>query len=562
METRPTLKHRLCTYFCCCFPSTVASPSSALASRLKMSVVSPSAKRHHHTHSSSASVAGFSAECWDAQPIKFDPELHAENRRRLVHALRAQPYSISKPTVVLLQGGEAQERHETDHEELFRQESNFAWAFGVKEPGCLGIIDVFSGKSTLFVPRYPPEYGIWMGPIRAPESFKTEYKVDEVRFIDEIAATLVKMEPPRGPELLSTRGLNGDTGRRAKEATFAGIEAFRVNNGIAYDAICELRAIKTKREVAVLKQVCELSCRAHAQVMREVKPGMFEYQLESIFLHYAYFCGGCRHTSYTSICGCGPNGATLHYGHAGAPNERQVRNGDMCLMDMGAEGRFYGSDVTCSYPANGKFTEDQRIIYETVLEAQLTVMRALKPGVFYVDMQELTYRTILQRLRDVAKLLVGDVEEMMQCNLGAIFMPHGLGHMLGIDTHDVAGRPEFSTELKRDTRDGFNKIRLLRPLREGMYITVEPGVYFIDYLLDKALNDPVQSKFINRTRLEAFRGFGGVRIEDDVLITANGIENFTRCPRTVKDIEAWMAGKMSDFNELECPFSVKFDTKV
>jgi Xaa-Pro dipeptidase len=292
--------------------------------------------------------------------------------------------------------------------------------------------------------------------------------------------------------------------------------------------------------------------------MKQIRPGMKEYQLESIFLHYAYFCGGCRHTSYTSICGCGPNGATLHYGHAGAPNDRIVKDGDICLMDMGAEGRFYGSDVTCSYPANGKFTADQRVIYEIVLKAQYAVMRTLKPGVSFADMQDLTYRTILEGLRDEAKLLKGDVEEMMSCNLAAIFMPHGLGHMLGIDTHDVGGKPEFSNEFEKQTRPGFAKLRLLRPLKQGMYITVEPGCYFIDYLVEQALADPIQSKFIHAERMKAFKGFGGVRIEDDVLITANGSVNFTRCPRSVSDIEGWMAGKITDLNALDCPFSPKY----
>jgi Xaa-Pro dipeptidase len=301
-----------------------------------------------------------------------------------------------------------------------------------------------------------------------------------------------------------------------------------------------------------------LSSKAHNQVMREVKPGMKEYQLESVFLHFAYFCGGCRHTSYTSICGCGPSGSTLHYGHAAAPNDRLLRDGDMCLMDMGAEGRFYGSDVTCSYPANGKFTEDQKIVFEAVLAAQWAVMTAMKPGIYYVDMQELSYRVILQHLTNNAKILKGEVEEMMKCNLGAIFMPHGLGHMLGIDTHDVAGKPEFSKTLKKDSREGYAKIRLLRPLEEGMYVTVEPGCYFIDFLLDRALNDPVQSKFINKNRLAKFRGFGGVRLEDDVVITATGIENYTRCPRTVHDIEHWMAGKIQSINDLDCPWTPKY----
>ena len=124
-----------------------------------------------------------------------------------------------------------------------------------------------------------------------------------------------------------------------------------------------------------------MSSEAHIEVMKSVRPGMTEYQLESIFKHYCYYNGGARHMSYTCICGSGENGAVLHYGHAGAPNEKTIQDGDMCLFDMGCEYYCYSSDITCSFPSNGKFTPDQRMIYEAVLKANRAVMAACKPGI-------------------------------------------------------------------------------------------------------------------------------------------------------------------------------------
>ena len=222
---------------------------------------------------------------------------------------------------------------------------------------------------------------------------------------------------------------------------------------------------------------------------------------------------------------------------------------------MGAELRCYGSDITCTFPANGKFTPEQRIVYETVLEAQWAVMRELKPGVSYVDMHALAYRVILRGLRDRAKLLVGSLEEMERLNVGAVFMPHGLGHMLGIDTHDVGGKLPALKASPLLELEGFRKLRLTRPLAAGMVITVEPGIYFNDYTITRALGDPNVSRFIDQTVLERYRGVGGVRLEDDVLITSRGIVNLTRVPRTVADVEAWMSGAITDPNQFEAPWS-------
>jgi len=248
----------------------------------------------------------------------------------------------------------------------------------------------------------------------------------------------------------------------------------------------------------------------------------------------------------------------------------------MCLFDMGSEYTCYGSDVTTSFPANGRFTPDQRMVYEAVLAAQLAVMDAIKPGVQWLDMHHLANRVLLTHLK-AGGLLVGEVDDMMAANLGGVFMPHGLGHMLGIDTHDVGGVPEgewCGTALHRHnlpppspcphprrwhpcagttrpTAAGVRSLRLLRPLAAGMYITVEPGCYFNDWCIAGALANPVQAAFIVREVLERFRGFGGVRIEDDVLVTETGCLNFTHAPRTVEDIEAVMAGTITQRSQLK-----------
>uniref|UniRef100_A0A8C1WWR1 Peptidase D n=1 Tax=Cyprinus carpio TaxID=7962 RepID=A0A8C1WWR1_CYPCA len=292
----------------------------------------------------------------------------------------------------------------------------------------------------------------------------------------------------------------------------------------------------TDMELEVLRYTNRVSSEAHKEVMKHVKPGVKEYEMESLFQHYCYSRGGMRHTSYTCICGSGNNSSVLHYGHAGAPNDKSIQDGDMCLFDMGGEYYCYSSDITCSFPANGKFTADQRAIYEAVLKSSRAVMAAIKPGVKWTDMHRLADRVHLEELLKIG-ILRGSVEEMLKVHLGSVFMPHGLGHLLGIDVHDVGGYPEG---IERIDEPGLKSLRMGRVVQERMVLTVEPGIYFINHLLDQALNSPAQCGFINNDVLTRFRGFGGVRIEDDIAVTADGVELLTCVPRTVEEIEAFM----------------------
>ncbi|EPB70997.1 peptidase, M24 family [Ancylostoma ceylanicum] len=369
-----------------------------------------------------------------ANTLRVSAKLFAENRSRLVAALK---------------------------------ESYFFWAFGVHESDFFGAIDVDSGKSCLFAPTLDPSYAIWDGKINDENWFKNKYEVDDVHFNKDkvISDYLLKHNAKK---LLLLRAENTDSGNVLEPATFEGKELFNVDTELLYPIIAELRVFKTDRELQVMRYACKIASEAHRATMKAIRAGLYEYQMES----------GC-------------NGSILHYGHANAPNEKQIKDGDMCLFDMGPEYNCYASDVTTSFPANGKFTEKQKMVYNAVLDANLSVFKSAKPG---------------------------EVEEMLAARIGAVFMPHGLGHFLGLDVHDCGGYLGV--------------------------ITIEPGCYFIDTLLDAAFKNPDQAKFLVKEEIDKYRGEGGVRIEDDVVIWESGNENMNCVPRTVKEIEEFMASEV------------------
>lgn len=430
-------------------------------------------------------------------------------------------------------------RYCTDHVDVFRQESYFAYLFGVREPGFYGAIDVSSGQSFLFAPRLPADYAVWLGEIKPTSYFKERYMVDKVFYVDEIIQVLHDhFGEPGKPLLFLLYGLNTDSDKFSKPAELEEMGKFDTDLSTLHPILTECRVIKSEMELALIQYANDISSEAHVEVMRKIRSGMKEYQLESIFLHHTYMYGGCRHCSYTCICATGENSAVLHYGHAAAPNDRTLTDGDMALFDMGAEYNFYGSDITCSFPVNGKFAKEQIVIYNAALDAHDAVISSMHPGVGWVDMHKLAEKTILESLK-TAGIMVGDVDDMMTSRIGAVFMPHGLGHLLGIDTHDPGG---YAKGMERPKEPGLKSLRTIRELKEGMVITVEPGCYFIDALLTPALEDSTTSKFFNREEVVKYKNFGGVRIESDLYVTANGCKNLTNCPRKTSEIEAVMAG--------------------
>lgn len=484
--------------------------------------------------------------------------LHAENRARLREALLAR----SNNGLVLLKGGQLETRHDTDHEYVFRQESYFHWVVGTAEPGQYVCVDLehCSGTAytTLFVPRTPPEDAAWTGTIWPVEYFKAKYEVDQCCFVDEIPDFLSKLvdghqkatETPK-IKVHVLYGKNSDSGNFSEPASFDSIctsplkhgkvwtQSFDVVKDALFPIIADLRVHKTRSELALMRHVSKVSSEAHVEVMRTARAGMTEYQLESLFHHNIYSKAGCRHLAYTCISACGPNSATLHYGHAGAPNDRTIQHSDIAMLDMGAEYHCYCSDISCSFPVSGKFSADQRAIWEIELQAVRAVMDSIRPGVMWPDLHRKANRVILKGLKDIG-LLRGDVDEMETKHVGAVFFPCGMGHFIGCDTHDVGGYLEGCPE--RVMQPGIRSLRTARQLEEGMCLTVEPGIYFVNSSIDAALVNPILAPFLVKEKLDKFRIFGGVRLEDVIVVTKDSFENFSLCPRSVEEIEAVMAG--------------------
>ena len=229
--------------------------------------------------------------------------------------------------------------------------------------------------------------------------------------------------------------------------------------------------------------------------------------------------------AYGCICASGANAATLHY----VLNNRDMEDGDIYLTDMGIRFCGYCSDISATFPVNGKFTEEQAKIYNIVLEANRGVIAAIKPGITkYAELDTLSKKIILAGLQKIGIINEGySVDEMFNAGLARIFMPHSVSHLLGIDVHDVGNR---SITYKS------NNI-----LENGMFITVEPGIYFIDFLMDEVESSLALQKYVNVEEIEKYRGFGGVRIEDDVMIGEDSVESYQLdLPRTVEEIEAFM----------------------
>jgi len=301
-----------------------------------------------------------------------------------------------------------------------------------------------------------------------------------------------------------------------------------INNNVLCEVLNEARSVKTQDEIKLMSYVNKICSHAHVRVMQECgshfnkrskkNTKLMEYQLESIFLHDIYYNGGCRYVSYTPICGAGENSAILHYGHAGMPNNAGIKKQDLVLVDMGAEYHRYASDITCTFPASGVFTERQKIIYNRVLYVQRETIKIIRPGIEWRTIDAYAKELLLMELIKL-NLVKGSLNDMIKDKVVDLFMPHSIGHLLGLDTHDVSNG------------------RII--LRKNMALTVEPGIYFIKYLIKGSKK---AKKYLNHNVLREYENFGGVRIEDSLIVTNDGTMNMTKCPRTVEEIEHVMRG--------------------
>ena len=448
------------------------------------------------------------------------------NREKLFDLFDGSPRdpSISENTIALLAGNKESTQDDTDNDLTFRQESNFHYLFGVNEPDFYGILDFSDRKSILFVPDRDDNYPIWHGYVYPLSHYLEYYSVSEVKYVSELSTWIQKRKPD---QILTIGTPNPNTNQVLTEPTFDGIDKFRhlIRRDTLHHKISDCRVIKTKLEIEHLKKLNDISSQAHIEIMRNCRIGMKEYQLQSVFTHYCLFNHGLPNLAYQAIVGSGINSAILHYQN----NDSDIESGDLVLVDMGAESNCYASDITRTFPANGKFTEKQRDIYLIVLSAQNKVIESMKPGVYWSDMHNLSLQIIVDGLRHLG-IIVGDPGLISEkyLELGACFMPHGIGHFMGKDTHDVGGSGSVAYCRQKKTI-----------LQEGMVLTVEPGIYFIKSLLERTESEPI-SQFLNYKKISEYLDFGGIRIEDNIVITKDGNFNLTTVPKDIESIEKIM----------------------
>jgi len=394
----------------------------------------------------------------------------------------------------------------------FRQDSDFYYLTGFNEPDAVAVLipGRAHGAFVLFCRDRDPERELWDGYRAGPEGACSDYGADDAFPIDDLDEILPGLLEGR-ERVYYAMGRDGEFDRHVMEwvnAIRGKVRSGAIPPGEFLDLnhfLHELRLFKSAPEMQLMKQAADISAKAHRRAMAMCKPGMMEYQLEAELLH-VFAKNGARSPAYSSIVGGGDNGCILHY----VENRDMLRDGDLVLIDAGCELDHYASDITRTFPVNGKFSREQKALYELVLQAQLAAIEVIKPGNHWNEPHDATLKVITEGLVKLG-LLKGKVSTLIKNAAYRDFYMHRAGHWLGMDVHDVG-----------DYKCG-GEWRVFEP---GMVLTVEPGIYVSPH------NKKVDKKW---------RGIG-IRIEDDVVVTKNGCEILTaQAPKTVAEVEDWMA---------------------
>lgn len=425
-------------------------------------------------------------------------------------------FQDKEESLIYLRGAEVAYRYGTDFEYPFRQESNFLYLTGITEPGFHLVLDPQKEEYLLFVPKRDAMFAVWNGVVRTVDEYALTLKPDQIFYDEDLFGEISK----RNPETIHCLNVS--------QAAVIDDMGFQTETGWLGDALAWCRCQKTDPELDLMRHASRVASGAHVAAMKGLRPGMFEYEMKALY-EFEVVRQGLVHHPYNGIHGSGENSAILHY----TESARRIDEGDLYLIDAGAESGGYAADITRTYPAGGRFSGIQAAIYDTVLKALNDSIEMVKPGVAMEDIHLGASRIILEGLKDTG-LVNGDTDTLMDKNIFALFFPHGLGHFLGLDTHDVGGYPKG---VKRIDRPGIKYLRARRILEPRMVLTIEPGIYFIPALLRPALEHPVQSQFLNREKLEKMFYFGGIRIEDNLIVTESGHENMTKVPKSRTQIE-------------------------
>jgi len=456
----------------------------------------------------------------------FDRNIYIARRDRLRAEVRSG--------LALFLGNEESPMNYADNTYHFRQDSSFLYFFGLDFAGLAGIVDLEEGTDTIYGNDLTVEDFVWMGPQPTIRERVAKAGVMRTGTIARLEALLadarakkrpVHFLPPYRPEnklkLMNWLGIVPD-----KTASKASVELIR--------SVVEMRAVKGMEEIAEIEKAVNVSVDMHIAAMRMVKPGVTEAEVAAAVHRVALASGG--DLAFPIIATV--HGETLHNHYHG----NRLKSGQMFLLDAGAEtAMHYAGDLSSTMPVDPKFTERQKEIYRITLAAHETAKGALKPGVDHREVHLLACKTIILGLKDLG-LMKGEVDEALHQGAHALFFPCGEGHMIGLDVHDMEDLGEVYVGYEgkpKSTQFGLKSLRLARPLQPGFVLTVEPGIYFIPQLIEQWRAEKRLTDFLDYDRIEAWKDFGGIRNEENALITADGhLILGKRKPLTIEEVES------------------------
>lgn len=440
--------------------------------------------------------------------------------------------------IVLIPGHEESPANYPNNTYHFRQDSTFLYLFGQNIPNLFAVMDLDSGADYMFGDDVSLDDIIWMGPQPSVTELAAQVGVESVMPMAELSKVVsdayrrgrrIHFLPPYRPAVT------------LQLSSLLGVKPEAIKDYISVElalAVVSIRSIKSFEEIEEIERACHIGYLMHTTAMKMAREGVVEREIAGAIEGVAMSLGAG--VSFHSIVS--QNGETLH-NHS---HHQTLTNGRLLLVDAGAESVLnYCSDYTRTMPVGGKFSARQADIYNIVLAANDKGFELSRPGILYKDVHLASCRVIVEGLKALG-LMRGDVDDAVESGAHALFMPHGLGHMMGLDVHDMEDIGEryvgYDLETERSAQLGLSSLRMGRRLQPGMVMTVEPGIYFIPAYVAKWRAEGTNSEFINFDAVEKYLDFGGIRIEDDILITEKGnrMLGAERIPATIAQIEEFM----------------------
>ncbi|MBO5546895.1 MAG: aminopeptidase P N-terminal domain-containing protein [Bacteroidales bacterium] len=464
----------------------------------------------------------------------FGKEVYIARRKALLERLAGQK------GIALFVGNVDAPAQYKDNCYKWRQDSSWLYLFGIDEPRLAATIDLETGEETLYGDDFGIDDIIWMGPMPSVRELADSAGIARTAPYDALGAALKGRQVHFLPaSRYATRlTLGALLGLDPSEVTSAGKAGCAKASAPLVRALVALRLVKEPAEIERLDAACDLGYEMHTAARRGIRPGVIEQQIvgdmESVALAKGW--GVSFPTILTQ------HGEIFHcHSHA-----MPVVPGKLMVIDAGVEANdHYASDFTRTYPTSGRFTQKQRDIYQTVYECNELAFGMIRPGVAYRDVHLAVAAHMLDNLKQLG-LVSGDVDGMVADGIAGLFMPHGLGHNMGLDVHDMEDLGEnlvgYDDDQTRSPQLGLGSLRMARRLQPGHVITDEPGIYFIPALIEQWKREGTDRGRIDYTRLAGYYDFGGIRLEDDVLVTADGARRLgaQRLPIAPDDVEAAM----------------------